>query len=215
MQRPLVIRFSLGVIVSLSLVYLIAHPPVGQTASSNIVISQVYGAGGNSGATWRNDFIELFNRGNAPVALSGWSLQYAAATSSSWSKTDLSGTLQPGQYLLVQQASGGTNGAVLPAADVTGTIAMAATAGKVALVNTTTLLSVSCPSGGGLVDLIGYGTTANCFEGAGSAPAPSATNADKRAANGCTDNDENATDFTAVAASPRNTVCFLCCLLVK
>ncbi len=205
MQRPLVIRFSLGVIVSLTLVYWITHPPVSQTASPNIVISQIYGAGGNSGAAWRNDFIELFNRGNAPVTLTGWSVQYAAATSSTWSKTDLSGTLQPGQYLLVQQASGGTNGAVLPAADVTGTIAMAATAGKVALLNTTTLLSVTCPSGGSLVDLIGYGTTANCFEGAGRAPAPSATNADKRAANGCTDNDENATDFAALAASPRNT----------
>ena len=205
MQRPLVTRLAFCVIVSLTLGYWMMHPPVSRTASPNIVISQVYGAGGNSGATWRNDFIELFNRGNAPVSLAGWSVQYAAATSSSWSKTDLSGTLQPGQYLLVQQASGGTNGAVLPAADVTGTISMAATAGKVALVNTTTLLSVSCPSGGSLVDLIGYGTTANCFEGAGSAPAPSATNADKRAANGCTDNDDNATDFAASAASPRNT----------
>ena len=160
MQRPLVARLAFCVIVSLSLGYWIMHPPVSQTASPNIVISQIYGAGGNSGASWRNDFIELFNRGNAPVSLAGWSIQYAAATSSSWSKTDLSGTLQPGQYLLVQEGSGGTNGTLLPAADVTGTIAMAATAGKVALVNTTTLLNVSCPSGGGLVDLIGYGTTA-------------------------------------------------------
>ncbi|MEQ1530867.1 MAG: hypothetical protein ABL925_16240, partial [Methylococcales bacterium] len=31
--------------------------------SPNIVISQVYGGGGNTGATYKNDFIELFNRG--------------------------------------------------------------------------------------------------------------------------------------------------------
>jgi hypothetical protein len=29
--------------------------------ASGIVISQIYGAGGNSGAAWRNDFVELFN----------------------------------------------------------------------------------------------------------------------------------------------------------
>jgi len=43
-------------------------------AQGKIVISQVYGGGGNSGATLKNDFIELFNSGNAPVTITGWSL---------------------------------------------------------------------------------------------------------------------------------------------
>ncbi len=34
--------------------------------SPNVVISQVYGGGGNSGAPFTHDFIELFNRGSAP-----------------------------------------------------------------------------------------------------------------------------------------------------
>ena len=47
--------------------------------SADIVISQVYGGGGNSGATYTHDFIELFNRGTAPVSLSGWSVQYSSS----------------------------------------------------------------------------------------------------------------------------------------
>lgn len=176
-------------------------------ASPDLVISQIYGAGGNSGAAWRNDFIELFNRGPAPVSLAGWSIQYASSTGTTWQKTDLSGNLQPGQYLLIQQASGGASGAVLPTPEVTGTISMAATAGKVALLNSTTLIAsgTPCPSGVALVDLVGYGSGTNCFEGANPTPAPSATNAVLRAANGCTDNDNNATDFSSAAATPRNT----------
>ena len=77
---------------------------------------------------------------------------------------------------------------------------MAATAGKVALLNTNTALSGSgCPFGVTVIDFIGYGTTADCFEGAGRAPAPSNTNADIRVGNGCTDTDANSTNFTAGA----------------
>src|SRR5216117_2771426 len=97
--------------------------------SPTIVISQVYGAGGNSGATLRNDFIELFNRGTTNASVSGWSVQYAATAGTSWQKTDLTNvTLAPGQYYLVQEA-GGANGSPLPAADATGVIPMAAGAG--------------------------------------------------------------------------------------
>ena len=47
---------------------------------SGVVVSQVYGGGGNTGATLKNDFIELLNAGSAPVSLSGWSVQYGSAT---------------------------------------------------------------------------------------------------------------------------------------
>src|SRR3954471_19514067 len=55
-----------------------ALPPNGP--SSTIVISQVYGAGGNVGATYNADYVELFNRGTAGQSLGGWSLQYTSAT---------------------------------------------------------------------------------------------------------------------------------------
>src|SRR6266850_126259 len=52
--------------------------------STSIVISQVYGGGGNSGAVFKNDFIEIFNRGSAAVDITGWSVQQASATGTTW-----------------------------------------------------------------------------------------------------------------------------------
>ncbi|MBA3580138.1 MAG: lamin tail domain-containing protein, partial [Gemmatimonadaceae bacterium] len=49
-------------------------------AAPKMVISQLYGAGGNSGATLNADYVELFNAGTATASLSGWSVQYASAT---------------------------------------------------------------------------------------------------------------------------------------
>src|SRR5204863_6052271 len=36
-------------------------------APDHIVISQIYGGGGNSGATFKNDFVELYNPTASPV----------------------------------------------------------------------------------------------------------------------------------------------------
>src|SRR5205085_288213 len=89
-----------------------------------VVISQIYGGGGNSGATIKNDYIEIFNRGNSSVDLSGWSVQQTSATGTSWSVTPIcptgSCTLAAGQYFLIQEASGGATGADLPTPDATG-----------------------------------------------------------------------------------------------
>ncbi|HWZ88005.1 MAG TPA: lamin tail domain-containing protein, partial [Polyangiaceae bacterium] len=89
--------------------------------SANLVISQVYGGGGNSGSIYKNDFIEIFNRGSVAVSVSGWSVQYASATGSSWSVTNLSGTIQPGHYYLVKEAAGTGGTTNLPTPDATGT----------------------------------------------------------------------------------------------
>ncbi len=182
--------------------------------SSSLVISQVYGGGGNSGALLTHDFIELFNRGETSVSVAGMSVQYASATGSFNAATALPAvTLAPGQYLLVQEASNAAVGSPLPTPDASGTIAMGATAGKVALVNGTTALacgSTATPTPclpaqqAQIVDLVGFGTTATLFEGAGPTPAPSATLAVLRGAGGCTETDNNATDFATGAPTPRN-----------
>ena len=178
-------------------------PPVSQ---DKVVISQIFGGGGNSGAPYRNDFIEIFNAGDTPVNVAGWSVQYASATASTWSTTPLNPiALAPGQYYLIQQA-GGSNGAQLPAPDATGTIAMAAGAGKVALVKNTTALTGACPNNPNIVDLAGYGGTASCFQGSGSAPGGSNTNAVMRKTNGCTDTRSNTSDFALATPNARNTV---------
>jgi len=171
-----------------------------------VVISQVFGGGGNSGAPFRNDFIELFNAGLSEVNLSGWSVQYASATASTWSVTPLTGiNLAPGQYFLIQETSGGANGAILPTPDATGSISLAAGSGKVALVRSTAALSGTCPSNAIIVDFVGYGTTANCFEGSAAAPAPSNTMAIARGNSGCVDTARNSLDFALSAPAPRNT----------
>ena len=173
--------------------------------SSGVVISQVYGGGGNAGAPFKNDFIELFNRGTSPVSLNGWSVQYASAAGTSWQVTPLSNvTLQPGQYYLVQESAGAGAVPVLPTPDASGTIAMAAGGGKVALVSVVTAATAGCPTAN-VVDLVGYGTGTNCFEGTGpTTPLLTNTTAALRNTNGCTETDSNAGDFTAGAPNPRN-----------
>jgi predicted extracellular nuclease len=174
-------------------------------AAPQVVVSQVYGGGGNSGATSKNDFIELYNRGASAASLNGWSVQYSSATGTTWQATNLTNfTLQPGQYYLVQEAAGAGGTTNLPTPDAVGTVAMAATAGKVALVNTTTALSGACPSGASILDFVGYGSTANCFEGSGPTPAPSNTTAALRNAAGATDTNNNAADFSVGTPNPRN-----------
>jgi len=176
--------------------------------TANLVISQVYGGGGNSGAPYRSDFIEIFNRGNTSVNLNGWSVQYASDTATTWAVTNLTNvTLQPGQYYLVQESGSNVAFPALPTPDATGTTNLAAGAGKVALVNGTTALSGSCPSGSSIIDFLGYGTTATCREGtttADNAPAPGNTTADFRKAGGCVDTNNNAADFLVSAPNPRN-----------
>jgi predicted extracellular nuclease len=169
---------------------------------ADIVISQVYGGGGNAGATFTHDFIELFNQGPTTVNLSGWSVQYASAAGTTWQVTPLTGSIAPGGYYLVQQAAGAGGTTPLPTPDAIGTIAMAAGAGKVALSSTATAFSGGCPTC--FVDLVGYGG-ASCFEGAGATAATSNTTAALRKRGGCFDSDNNNIDFSIGPPTPRNT----------
>ena len=172
-------------------------------AQAQVVISQVYGGGGNTNAPVRSDYIELHNNSAATVSVDGWSVQYASAAGSSWQRTDLTGSIPAGGYYLVKQADGANTAApALPTPDATGTIPMAGGAGKVALVNSTTSLAGTCPTGN--IDFVGFGATANCSEGSAPTPAPSNTLAVLRADNGCTDSNNNGADFATGAPAPRN-----------
>ncbi len=169
-----------------------------------VLLSQVYGGGGNNNASYLNDFVELFNPNSLAVDLSTWSVQYASVSSSNWSVVNLSGSIQAGHYYLVQLGSGGTNGAPLPVPDATESVNLSATGGKVALVSNQFPLTNSNPVGlDGVVDFVGYGA-ADSFEGSGPAPAPSANTSILRANGGETDTDNNAADFSLSAVNPRN-----------
>ena len=205
-------RLSLRPFVALIVAFSALLPMSGTAvaASGNsVLISQVYGGGGNSGATYTNDFIEIFNPTQSTVSLAGWSVQYASSAGTTWQTTALpSITLQPGQFALIQEAFGAAGTTALPTPDATGTIALSATAGKVALVSATTALSGSCPtSDPTLLDFVGFGTAANCSLGS-----PTATLANTTAAirtNVCANTNNNNADFKALAPTPRNTASVL------
>jgi uncharacterized protein len=173
-------------------------------AQAAVVISQIYGGGGNSGATLRQDFIEIFNNGSSPASVGGWSVQYSAATGTAWALTAIPAgtTLPAGGYLLVREAAG-SGGTVDVNGDVTGTLALSGTAGKVALANTLTALSGSAPTGGAVVDIVSYGPSASPTEGTPTASL-SNTTAALRNAGGCTDTDNNSADFSVGTPAPRN-----------
>jgi hypothetical protein len=173
-------------------------------APAEIKISQVYGGGGNASTVFTHDFIELFNPGPTSVNLSGWSVQYqSAGGTGAWQVTPLSGSIAPGGYYLVQEATGGGGTTPLPTPDAIGSIAMAAGAGKVALTSTTTPFTGSCPTCP--IDLVGYGSTASCFEGAGPTGTLTNTTAALRKRGGCFDSDNNNIDFSVNSPTPRNT----------
>jgi len=190
--------------------------------SQSVVVSEIYGGGGNSGSIYKNDFIELYNPTSSSIDITGWSVQYiSAAGTGTWQKTNLSGTIAPRSYYLVQQAAGTGGTTNLPTPDAIGTIVLAATAGKVAIVSNATALSGASPSSVSIIDLVGFGT-ANFFEGTGAAPAPSNTNSIERKANASStsasmqtggsdrlagngyDSNENGADFVPRPAEPQN-----------
>ena len=177
-----------------------AHLP----AQAQVVISQVYGGGGNGGATLRNDFIELFNKGAAPVNVANWSVQYASATGTTWQVTTIGAgsTIGPGRYFLIQQAQGAGGSQSLPTPDAIGTLAMSGTSGKVALSNINAALTGAAPAGSALQDIVSYGS-ATAIEGS---PTPALTNTTAALRNGagCDDSNNNSADFTVGAPAPRN-----------
>ena len=199
MSRALLLAF---------LAALLLFPTAAGAGASGVVVSQIYGGGGNAGATLRNDYVELFNGGSGTVDLSSWTVQYATTAGTTWQTTALSGTIAPGHYYLVQLASNADVGAALPPADATGTSNLGATSGKIALVRggaglTCGASAGSCSADPLVEDLVGYGNASD-FEGAGSAPGLSNTSAALRANDGCTDTGNNAADFTAGVPAPRN-----------
>ncbi|WP_225849905.1 endonuclease/exonuclease/phosphatase family protein [Streptomyces sp. HPF1205] len=197
-----------GIAGSLVLAALGVHAAVA-TPSADAVISEVYGGGGNSGATYTNDFVELANAGAAPLDLSGYSVQYlpgSPTASSKWQATALSGTLAGGGRYLVQEAAGTGGTTALPTPDATGTVNMSGTTGTVALVSgadpLTCLTAADCAADSRVKDLVGFGT-AVVHEGGGPAAGASNTASVARSA-ALTDTDDNAADFTAGAPTPQN-----------
>jgi DNA/RNA endonuclease G (NUC1) len=175
------------------------------SAISDVVISQVYGGGGNSGAPLTNDYIELFNRGTTTASLDGWSVQQASASGSSWKVTPLSGSIAPGHYYLIQEAAGAGSPAPLPTPDAIGSIPIGASSAKVVLAKTTAIIGGSCPVGTDVADRVSYGSGADCAtEWGGIGGSTSNTSAIYRQNDGCVNTGSSSADFQVFAPVPRN-----------
>ncbi|OFK95294.1 nuclease [Corynebacterium sp. HMSC068H04] len=169
----------------------IVTPQAGAAADgSNAVISEVYGGGGNKGAAFTKDFIELYNPTSADLDLTGWSVEYLSASGNSGGKHELSGSIPAGGYFLIQEG-GGDTGEPLPSPDVEGNLNLSGSKGSVKLYD----------ASGAEVDLVGYGE-ASLSEGSPAQALNNSTSA-QRDAEG-TDTDNNAADFSSAAPTPKS-----------
>lgn len=165
------------------------------TCFSQVVINEVYGGGGNSGAFYRNDFVELYNNGSSDVDLSGYKVEYFSATGTTVANTltiTAGKVIKANGFFLIQMAAGSnTAAAALPTPDATGTAAMSGTAGRVYLKN----------SASDLLDAVSFGA-ATPSEGS---PAPATTNqtSAQRKIDG-EDTNNNSVDFATGAPTPTN-----------
>jgi hypothetical protein len=191
-----------------ALLFILVSGAAHAAVPTNLVITQIYGGGGNGGsAPGSYDFVEIFNPTPNPISLNGYSVQYASSTGASYQVATLTNvTLQPGQYYLAGGATAGvpssTGSSV--SSDAPLNIAMSATAGKVALVSSITALTGTCPTGGTIIDYVGFGTASNCHTGAAGTPTLSNTTAAIRT-NACVAPTNNGTDFVAATPAPHST----------
>ena len=157
------------------------------------VISEVYGGGGNNGALYSHDFVELFNPTSEDVDLDGWAVQYFSASGNLGNTTPLTGTIPAGGHYLIQQNPGSNTGLpALPTPDVVGTANMSGSQGSVKLIDAAATR----------VDLVGWGD-ATLFEGAA---APGTTNATSAQRVNNLDTDDNSVDFIVDAPTPMTSV---------
>lgn len=184
--------------------------PAQAAVGTHVVISEVYGGGGNSGSSYKNDYIELYNPTDSSISLSGWSIQYASSTGTFSSITNLTGSIGSHQYYLIKEASGGGGTVDLPTADITGTINLSASSGKVALANVTSAVTGSSSSN--VVDFVGFGS-ANDSETTPVGTLSATTSIERKDNNGGSvqdqgngwDTNNNANDFVITSSlAPQN-----------
>jgi len=185
---------------------LVIVPTAAQAApdGSGLVINEVFGGGGNNGAPFTNDFVELLNPTGAAIDLAGLSLEYKSAKGGSGGVLALQGSVAAGGYFLVQLGAGQNVTASLPTPDLTGSLNVGASAGQMYLFEGTGQFAAAAgdvAGSAGLIDMIGFGTAAS-FEGTAAAPALSNSTSASRTDAG--DTDKNDTDFTAGAPTPTN-----------
>ncbi|WP_347219370.1 lamin tail domain-containing protein [Chryseobacterium sp.] len=175
--------------------------------NAQIVINEIYGGNGNSGAVFKNNYIVLKNIGTTLVSLTGASIQYAPAIGAFAEYHTLPDfTLGPEETYLIQEAAVEGGVEALPTPDFIATtvtnfdgtpnksvgIRISGTSGKVVLAGN--IIQVMSPGSSNVLDFVGYGANADQFKGDGPAPSPTASTAIRRTLE---NNSDNMADFSA------------------
>lgn len=194
-----------------------AWEAVGVYSQPSILITQVYGGGGNSGATYKSDFIELYNTTNLDLNIGGYCLYYSAATSSATNlkyEIPANSIIKANSYFLVKGSDGtGTQPAWNITFDATCTLNMSGSAGKVILLKSNAAFTLSTPptideiiNNVDFMDYVPFGTTAIPIWGSAMASnTTSTTSAKRKYVNGAFQYSKNiGNDFEVVTAEPRN-----------
>lgn len=211
-RSPIRAASALGLVVvaALGASSLGAVAPANATpAGDNVVINELYAAGGSAGAPFTNKFVELYNPTNAAISLDGWSVQYRSATGTGAANgiAPLAGQIAAKGYYLVELGSNGASGAALPTPDVSAPgVNPAATNGVVFLANQSSAVTLpqgSIAGAAGVVDALGYGS-ATSFEGATAAALGGAKDQRSTERTNGVDTDNNQADFTRATPSPQN-----------
>ena len=136
--------------------------------------------------------MELYNKTGVGIDFNGYSVQYNPATCGGNYNTVPFGnvTIPANGFLLIQFGAMRTTGAALPTPDVFSALDLGTTGGRVALVNNVTSLKnldQANELGAGIIDFVGYGSSAFAYEGASQASAPSnSTSIERKARIGAT-----------------------------
>src|SRR4051794_9314582 len=155
-------RSALAVLASIATVIsggALLAPADANTSGTGLVISEVYGAGGNSGATYNADFVELYNPTDAPISVVDDYVHYrSAGGGSGGTPAALTGSVPAHGHYLIQMSAAGTNGIALPSPDA-GPFAftVAAAGGQIFLLDRSTAITTSGDMKGvaGVIDMVG------------------------------------------------------------
>ncbi|CAN5267619.1 ExeM/NucH family extracellular endonuclease [soil metagenome] len=177
----------------------VAVPAEANPGGTGLVINEVYGGGGNSGAPYNADFVELYNPTNAAISLAGRGLQYRSSSGGSGGVATLSGSVPAKKTFLIEVSSGSTGAAINPDLKTSTTLNMSATNGQVLLLTSATAFTGSGNLAGasGVIDAVGFGS-ATSYEGGGPTGSPSnSTSVQRKLQSASGDTDNNAADFAA------------------
>lgn len=143
---------------ALAVTGLTALPASAAPDGSRLIINEVYGGGGNTGATYTHDFVELYNPTSATIDVTGYTVTYYSSGGNLGNTCSLSGSVAANSHYLIQQAKGAGGTEPLPTPDAICTAPMSGTNG---------IVELNGPAG--IVDLVGFGSAVR-FEGTAAAP---------------------------------------------